>query len=512
MLRWKKRSLAGLLGTLLVGAAALVGMSCTPTGDPKEDKAGPESGASAAEAAHEPAAVRTIRPRYDPSFTLSTRAPAQVIPYDWADLEAEVGGVVEYIRKAEGSPITAGEVLVRIAVPDLEQELREKEGVIRQRQAELGLAQANERIAGTAITVATKNLLVAQAAVDAAQATEDYRGRVFRRFRGLVEDRAATQQIVDENRLNYEAAVADTRRARADLEKARADLERAQAKFDAAKADVKLKAEMIDVARQDRDRAQALVNYAKITAPFDGVVTRRYVNRGSFVQNATAGHAGPLLRVERRDIVTVQMRVPDTFAPYVTSGTEAVIEMSELPGQQIHGRVSRFSPTLESAAKDKTLLVDVDLFNGTDAEYQQFLAREKAKKTPFDDLKEGPLPLAPRVTGKAGGDFQRLYPGMYGEMELIFRHLPNVYLVPSDAIVRMGGTPYLYLVRNGKAAVVPVEVQMDDQHLARVAIVGKAAGGVARRGLTGDDVVIYSNQSELTDGEPVKSIPEDWAP
>jgi hypothetical protein len=206
------------------------------------------------------------------------------------------------------------------------------------------------------------------------------------------------------------------------------------------------------------------------------------------------------------------MKVPDTFASYVNNDTEAVIEMSELPGQEIHGKVSRFSPSLESSSKDHTMLVEVDLYNGTEAEYQTFLAKEKAKKVPFDDLKEGPLPLAPRIIGKSSDEFHRLYPGMYGEMRLVFRHLPHTYLLPSDAIVRQGGTPYLYLVKDGKAKLVPVEVQTDDQHLAKVAILDKTRSGVVKHSLTGDEEVIYSNQSELSHGEEVKPIPQEWKP
>jgi len=206
------------------------------------------------------------------------------------------------------------------------------------------------------------------------------------------------------------------------------------------------------------------------------------------------------------------MKVPDTFAPYVGPETEAVIEMSELPGQLIHGKVTRFSPTLESAAKDHTLPVQVDLFNGSEAAYQKFMADEKTKKTPFDDLKEGPLPIRSEVTGMGVVQSHRLFPGMYGEMKLVFRKLENTYLLPSDAIVRQGGASFLYLVRNGKAALVPVEVQVDDQRLAKIVIVERTNNGVVKRDLTGQEEVIYSNQSELSGGQPVKSIPQDWSP
>jgi hypothetical protein len=101
---------------------------------------------------------------------------------------------------------------------------------------------------------------------------------------------------------------------------------------------------------------------------------------------------------------------------------------------------------------------------------------------------------------------------MYGEMQLIFRKLPNVLLLPSDAIVRQGGTPYLWMVKEGVARLVEVEVQVDDQKLAKVVVVTRKGKQATKRDLTENDEIIYSNQSELADGEPVVPILDDWAP
>src|SRR5262249_32532735 len=149
--------------------------------------------------------------------------------------------------------------------------------------------------------------------------------------------------------------------------------------------------------------------------------------------------------------------------------------------------VSRSSPSLETKTNDRTRLVEVDLFNGTEKDYERFLARQKAKKVQFDDLKEGPLPVVPKVSGPNAGEFHRLLPGMYGEMRLVFRKLANVYLVPSDAVDWEAGTPYLLLVKNGKVHKTPIEVQVDDQRLAKVVLIEKTPRGEVKRGLTEQD-------------------------
>jgi hypothetical protein len=209
------------------------------------------------------------------------------------------------------------------------------------------------------------------------------------------------------------------------------------------------------------------------------------------------------------------MKVPDTFASYVSQDTDAFIEMSELPGQPIHAKVTRMVPSLETKSNDHTMLVLVDLYNGTQKEYEEFLAHEKAKKPPrepFDDLKENSLPVPPKFMGANAPEAHHLLPGMYGQMRLVFNKLPNVFLIPSDAIDRSGGTPSIFLIKNGKAHRVEVEVDVDDQKLARVRLIERTATGEVKRDLTGNEEIIYSNLNEIAQGEAVDTIPVDWKP
>ena len=149
-----------------------------------------------------------------------------------------------------------------------------------------------------------------------------------------------------------------------------------------------------------RERARALLDpgtFRELLGPFDrlespwlplqgivpesddGVITARTVGPGSFVHDAaTAPRAQSLLTVDRLDIVTVYMRVPDVYAPFVTRGTEAVIEMNDLPGEVTHARVTRFAPSLNNPEHDRTMRVEVDLYNGTKQEYERFVAKEAA--------------------------------------------------------------------------------------------------------------------------------------
>jgi multidrug efflux pump subunit AcrA (membrane-fusion protein) len=346
-----------------------------------------------------------------------------------------------------------------------------------------------------------------EAEVGRADAYRTFREKERRRFQGLAAGGSPgiTADVVDEQTQQYESAVAASRAARGAVQKAKAELAEAQAKSEAARADVDLKEALVEVAKKDRDRARAMLGLAELRAPFDGVVTRRNADPGSFVQNAATAHTEPVLSLARTDIITVYTKLPDIYAPYVTRDTEVLIEMGVLPGWQIRGKVTRFSPSLETPEHDRTMRVEVDLYNGTAAEYQQFLQRAKASG--YARLKDRALPMFPAVKGKptAGLD-GRLLPGMFGKMRLLLRSFPDACLIPSTALVAQGGRSFVYLVRDGRAVRAPVEVQVDDGRVAKVVLIEKAAGGQeVRRELTGDDVVITSNQGELSDGQAVRA-------
>jgi multidrug efflux pump subunit AcrA (membrane-fusion protein) len=444
--------------------------------------------------------VAAIHPKKDPSFVITVEEPAYVLAYYQANLKARAAGPVSFIQKDIGDSVRGphdgklGEKLVEIDVPDLVEQVALKNQIVDERQRDLQLAQANVKRSEAAIKIA-------KSGVRAAAAVAKQRSEQYQRFVTLAKNNGIVPLVVEEQELAAESAQADVMKADASVEKAQADLEYAN-------ADVELKNTLIRVAQKDRDQTQALLDFATVRAPFDGVITRRFVDPGSFVQNATTSNTEPVLTVERVDIVTVYMKVPDDYAPYVTNDTEAFIQMSELPGVVLKGKVSRFSPSLQTPQNDRTMRVEVDLYNGTRQEYDAFLAREK--KDHNADLKNGQLPWFPTVSGKEAAGHQPLLPGMYGTMKLQLHKFQNAYLLPSSAIVSHGGVPYIYLVKDGIAHQTPVEVLVDDGRVAKVSIITKIGNEQVKKPLTGDEVVVSSNQGELGDGQAVSAAISDW--
>lgn len=226
-----------------------------------------------------------------------------------------------------------------------------------------------------------------------------------------------------------------------------------------------------------------------LKAPFDGVVARRGVDPGAFVQDATVvPGVQSLMTVERTDIVTISMNVPEAYVAHINKETEALISMDALPGTSLRARITRMAPSLREA--DRTLRVEVDIYNGTEAEYRQFVAREQQNGRA--DLKSRTMPAFPQRIAGSG----QLLPGMYGTMRLMVRSFQNIDLLPSQVVSRRGGVPFVFVVDQGLIRQIPVTVEFDDGTLCRL----------RGPGLTSASDVVASNQGELSEGQKVHAV------
>jgi len=482
----------------------------------------------------------TIHPKADSTFQISVDRPCDVEPYYRSPIEAPIAGEVTSIRVAPGSWVEKGQSLVQIFRPDLQADEREKGNFVKQRETELLLAQAKLAAASVAVKTAKADLEKAKTLLIAAKAVTQYREAVFDRLEQLWQKRAIDKNVRDEGEKNLGVARADEASAIAVRIFAESKVEDAEANVKVMEAEVERARQLIEVARSNHEQAKAELEYANVKAPMRGTVVTRHVDPGAFVQNASTGHPTSLVTMERTDIMTVVMHVPDNYAPFVTPGTEAIIELDALEGIKIHGRVTRLSGSLKTPTRDRTMQVEVDLWNGTQQEYQKMIVgprnqaatmiasavgqggivpnplqvgrmTDRMIKASQLDLKEGLLPVLPEFTGPNPLNRSlHLLTDMYGKMTLLLKTFGDTRLIPSQAILRQGGRTSIYVVRDGKAHMIPVEVQVDDGNMAKVVRLSpknKILGDLNEK-----EEVIVSNQEELTEGQEINpTLINDWA-
>ncbi len=108
-------------------------------------------------------------------------------------------------------------------------------------------------------------------------------------------------------------------------------------------------------------RLQEMESFKHVYMPFSGVITKRNVDPGALI-NAGAGAAGKeLFDIARVDPLRVYISVPQSYAPAIKNGGDAVVTLQEYPGQKFIGKIVRTSESIDPTTR--TLLTEVDVPN-----------------------------------------------------------------------------------------------------------------------------------------------------
>ena len=273
---------------------------------------------------------------------------AELRPFQEVELHAKVTGYLTSLTVDAGDSVKEGQVIATLEVPELEIEIEH--------------AQAGERRS--------------HAEIERAKAAYDEVHQVYSRLTAT--DKAQPHLIAPQ-----------------DIDAARARDRSAEAAIDAAK-------EQANVSGAEVRKLKATLEYAKITAPFTGVVTKRYVDRGSLIQAGTSTGALPLVRLSQNDKLRAVFPVSMSFVSQIKVGDPVDLRVASMD-RTLHGVVARFSRKVETATRSMDAEVDV----------------------PNEDLS--------------------LIPGIYATATLKADHRKGVLLVPLAAVVREkeGGSVYV---------------------------------------------------------------------
>lgn len=235
------------------------------------------------------------------------------------------------------------------------------------------------------------------------------------------------------------------------------DLDNAQVAFDAAVA--VLDSLHAQVTQMEVALAQAETNlaYSYIRAPFAGYVAERNLDTGAYVTGATASTSTMsrgMLSLHDIDTVRVLIEVVEKDIPLITIGQKAELRAEAYPDQVFEGTVTRIVQALNRATR--TMTVEIDLPNKD----------------------------------------RRLKGGMFARVEVLVGTHRDAVQIPIDAVSRLEEAQYVFIVRDGKAQRVNVEIGARKDN--RVEIVN---------GLSGDEAVIVSGKDLVHDGTPVEAHP-----
>lgn len=217
-------------------------------------------------------------------------------------------------------------------------------------------------------------------------------------------------------------------------------------------------------AQDNYRQLRALQSYEVITAPFDGIVTARYVDPGvliaqtitptrTYLLSHLTETASPLVQLATLSPVRVYASAPQNVASFIDDGTPTVISVVQRAGKDITAKVSRHPQALDPATR--MMLVEADLPNSDGA----------------------------------------LYPGMYGTMSLTVKVPASAPLVPDDELIFREGKVFVPLVRNSQLHLAQVTLGFDNGYSVE-----------ATSGITMDDLIALNLGQSATEGERVQPV------
>jgi RND family efflux transporter MFP subunit len=230
----------------------------------------------------------------------------------------------------------------------------------------------------------------------------------------------------------------------------------AQQDIDTAQAKDSVAAAAIASAKADVEKYQTLFGYTQITAPFDGVITRRYADPGALIQAGTSSdtQAKPLVRLSDNYLLRLDFPVSVKYVKDVHLGAPVKVRVESLGGKTFTGDITRFTDKVSEDTR--TMIAEIEVKN-------------------------------PEL---------EIVPGMYALVVLKVEHRAQALAIPTEAVA------------SAKASTVDV-VNQDNQIEEREVTLGLETPNryEIMSGLKEGEKVMIGSQSRLHAGEKVETKP-----
>lgn len=381
-----------------------------------------------------------------------------------AELKPQVTGYLLRQNYKEGSFVKKGELLFEIDPRPFQAALDQANGQVAQYQGQL--EQANSQITQAEAQVAQANsqMLQAQARLAQAEANQVKTDLDVKKYRPLAEQKAVTQQDLDNALQANVASKAQVDAEKAGVEAARAQLAHAKAQIGVAKAGVATAKGLLENALAAVKTAALNLSFTKIVSPIDGIAGMAQAQVGDLVSTSS----NPLTTVSTLDPIKVYFTLSEQeYLHY----TKPFLSQAEQNGslQQLE---------LELILADGTTFPEKGTFY-------------------FADRQVDPKTGAIRMAGVFANPNNGLRPGQFGRVRAITSLQQDALMVPQRAVSELQGT---YQV----AVVGP-----DNKVSFRGVKVGERSGSmwVIEEGLAPGDVIVAEGTMKVRPGMVVKPIP-----
>ena len=324
-----------------------------------------------------------------------------------ADIKAQVTGYLLRQDYKEGSFVRKGQLLFEIDPRPFQAALDQAKGQVAQFQGQLEQANSQVTQAEAQVAQANSQILQSQAQLAQAQANQIKTQLDVNKYAPLAEQKAVTQQDLDNAVQANVVAKAQVEAARAGVETARAQLRAANAQIGTAKAAIATAKGQIENAKATVMTAELNLGFTRIISPIDGIAGIAQAQVGNLISTTSA----PLTTVSTVDPIKVFFTLSEQ--QYLNFTKRNLIEA------QRGGSVAQIELEL--------ILVDGTSY----PERGSFF---------FADRQVDPKTGAIRLAGIFPNPGNVLRPGQYGRVRAATSTKTGALLVPQRAVSELQGS------------------------------------------------------------------------
>lgn len=291
--------------------------------------------------------------------------PGQTVALLESPIYARVDGYIRQRTVEIGDRVKKGQLMMELDTPDLDQQIEQARAVLAQSQAALAQVEAS--------------LQAAQSTLKLARVTAD-------RYKALADQGVISKQ---------------------DNDTTQAAVESGQANVHAAEETIHAQQATINSNSANINRLLEQKKYARMEAPFDGVITYRNPKSsdvGTLISSGSGSSNPEILRVSQIQPLRIFVDVPQSYAPVIRLDQPAALLIEEFPGRVFPARVKSTTASVDPQTRTMLTVLLVDNSNG------------------------------------------ELLPGMYAKVRFNLPHTVNVLRLPAEALLFRTEGPHAAVV------------------------------------------------------------------
>jgi len=249
-----------------------------------------------------------------------------------------VSGYLDSLYVKDNMPVHKGDLLLKIDDREMSLKVQLCQAAIENAKASEEVAHANVNAAQAAISTSQSNLATITTSIKQAQILANKNERELARYEQLVKEKSVSAQQYENVKAAAETATLQVNSARNQLSSAEAQVNAAQVQYQAAQKQIAVAQSVTKQKQAELATAQLQLSYAHVLSPSDGVVSKRNIQVGQYIQSGQT-----VINIVGTDSVWATANFKETQLGKMKVGLPVSVFVDAYPKKIFKARIQSFA-------------------------------------------------------------------------------------------------------------------------------------------------------------------------